>query len=166
MIRTVVRDRIGSRDRSAYIPAMFDTLLRRILAPAPARLPEPEAHLALAALLVRLARSDGRYLPSEVARIEKVLAASYALSPADATALRQQAEILESEAPDTVRFTRALKSAIAHEDRIGLMESLWQVALADGVRDHGEDSLLRLVASLLGISDVDSALARQRVQRP
>lgn len=35
--------------------------------------------------------------------------------------------------------------------------------LADGVRDHEEDALLRMVAPMLGVNDRDSNLARQRV---
>ncbi len=149
----------------AYMRAMFDMLLRRLLAPAPDRLPEPEAKLALAALLVRIARSDGSYAPVETTRIEKVLAQTFALTPAAASSLRHDAEQLEMQAPDTVRFTRALKEAIAHDDRIALMEAMWDVVLADGVRDDDEEQMMRLVASLLGISDVDSALARRRVER-
>ena len=51
------------------------------------------------------------------------------------------------------------------EDRETVIEALWAVALADGERDHEEDTQLRLVASLLGVNDRDSALARQRVAR-
>ena len=47
-----------------------------------------------------------------------------------------------------------------------VVEAMWRVALADGVRDDHEDALLRLVANLLGINDRDSALARQRVDTP
>ena len=71
---------------------------------------------------------------------------------------------MEAEAPDTVRFTRAIKDAVRYEDRIGVIEALWQVVLADGKRDASEDSLLRLSASLLGVNDRDSALARQRAE--
>jgi tellurite resistance protein len=39
------------------------------------------------------------------------------------------------------------------------------VALADGLRDAEEDRLMRLVASLLGLTDVESALARQKAER-
>ena len=53
---------------------MFGDLLRQLLAPAPHRLPEPDARLALAALLVRVARSDGLYAAEEVERIDRVLA--------------------------------------------------------------------------------------------
>ncbi len=143
---------------------MFDALLRRLSGPA-AALPAPEARLALAALLVRLARADGRYTPEEARRIDRVLAARHALSPFAATALRAEAEALEAAAPDTVRFTRALKDAVPLEDRAGLVEALWTVALADGTRSAEEEQVIRLAASLLGLTDRDSALARQRAER-
>ncbi|MCA8882529.1 MAG: TerB family tellurite resistance protein [Rhodobacteraceae bacterium] len=143
---------------------MFGTLLQGLLAPDPAPLTDSDARLALAALLVRVARSDGDYASEEIARIDRILAARYGLSPFEATALRRQAEALEAEAPDTVRFTRAIKDAVPYDDRVAVIEALWDVVLADGTRDDEEDSLLRMVASFLGINDRDSNLARQRVQ--
>ena len=143
---------------------MFADLLRRLAIPGPARLPDPDARLALAAILVRIARSDGSYDSAEVARVDRVLGSRYRLSDAEVQELRHQAESLESEAPDTVRFTRAIKDAVPYEDREGVIEALWQVALADGHRDADEDAMLRLVANLLGVSDQASAMARQRVE--
>lgn len=144
---------------------MIQSLLQRLLTPSPDRLPEPDAHLALAALLVRVARSDGDYASAEVARIDRVLMERHRLSPFEAAGLRTEAEALEAAAPDTVRFTRALKAATAHEDRAELMTALWSVALADGLRGADEDTLLRMVANLLGLTDVESALARQKAQK-
>jgi uncharacterized tellurite resistance protein B-like protein len=145
---------------------MFDALLRRLMAPAPSHLPETDARLALASLLVRLARTDGLYSAEEVERIDRVLMQQNGFGPFEAAKLRAEAEDLEAQAPDTVRFTRALKSATALEDRADLMAALWSVALADGLRDADEDRLLRLVSNLLGLSDVESAQARQRAERP
>ncbi|MGB3407872.1 MAG: TerB family tellurite resistance protein [Jannaschia sp.] len=144
---------------------MFADLLRRLAAPAPDRLPEPDARLALAALLVRVARSDDDYAAAEIARIDRILMKRHALDAEAAGALRAEAEALEAEAPDTVRFTRAIKDSISLEDRIAVIEALWSVVLADGSRDEEEDSLLRLLANLLGINDRDSNLARRRVER-
>lgn len=144
---------------------MFERLLSGLLAPAPARLPEPDARLALCALMVRVARSDGDYADAEIAQIDRVLSAVHGLSPFAAASLRQEAEVLEAEAPDTVRFTRAIKAATAQEDRTGLLQALWSVALSDGGRNAEEDRLLRLVANLLGLTDVESALARQRAAK-
>lgn len=143
---------------------MFADFLSRLIQPAPGQLPDSDARLALSALLVRIARSDGDYDAAEVARIDRILATRYGLSPFEAVELRREAETLEAEAPDTVRFTRAIKDAVAYEERAGVVEALWDVVLADGQRDHEEDSLLRLVANLLGVNDRDSALARQRVE--
>ncbi len=140
-------------------------LLRRLLAPEPARLPDPDAQLALATLLVRIARTDGLYAAEEVERIDRVLSRRYGLDPFATAKLRTEAEDLEREAPDTVRFTRALKDAVPLEDRAELMTALWSVALADGLREAHEDRLMRLVANLLGLTDVESALARQRAEQ-
>jgi uncharacterized tellurite resistance protein B-like protein len=140
-------------------------LIRALFAPAPPRLPEPDARLALAALLVRVARSDGHYGAEEAAHIDAILKARHGLGDTGAAYLRTEAEAVEAEAPDTVRFTRALKAAVPLEDRTALVEALWRVALADGHRDAEEDRMLRLVANLLGLSDVENAKARQRVRQ-
>ena len=143
---------------------MFDSLLRLLMAPALIR-HDPEAKLALAALMVRVARADGSYDDEERDSIDRVLAAQFGLVPAAAGILRNEAETLEADSPDTVRFTRVLKDSFPLEARAKLMEGLWQIVLSDGNRDDDEESLMRLVASLLGLTDVDSALARQRAEK-
>lgn len=143
---------------------MFADLLRRLTEPDPQPLPDPDARRALTALLVRIARSDGDYAEAEIARIDRIAMTRFSLSPFEATALRREAEGLEAQAPDTVRFTRAIKDAVPYEEREGVVEALWDVVLADGRRDQEEDGLVRLVANLLGVNDRDSALVRQRVE--
>ena len=144
---------------------MFADFLKRLTAPTPTPMEDDDARLALTALLVRIARTDGAYIQAEINRIDAITSARYQLAPDAATRLRHDAETLETEAPDTIRFTRAIKDAVAYEDRLAIIESLWQVVLVDGAREAEEDALLRLVSSLLGINDRDSALARQRVSR-
>lgn len=143
---------------------MFGELLKKLTESAPAPLPDADARLALTALLVRAARSDNDYSVSERARILAIVARRYRLDADGSEALVQDAETLESEAPDTVRFTRSIKDAVPYEDRLGVIEALWKVVLADGTRASEEDALLRLVANLLGVSDMDNAQARRRVE--
>lgn len=145
---------------------MIQSLLHRLMSTAPTRLPEPDTRLALATLMVRIARMDGLYAVEEVEKIDKVLMQHFKLDPFEAAHLRAEAEDIETAAPDTVRFTKAIKDTTALEDRSALVQSLWSIALADGYRDAAEDQQLRLLASLLGLSDVDSALARQRAEQP
>ncbi len=142
----------------------FRDILNRLLSPAETPLNDTDARLALCALLVRVARSDHNYSDVEKDRIDRINQSRYGLDMGGAIILREEAEAMEAEAPDTVRFTRAIKDAVRYEDRTAVIEALWQVVLADGKRDASEDSLLRLSASLLGVNDRDSALARQRAE--
>ncbi|WP_296418978.1 TerB family tellurite resistance protein [Pseudooctadecabacter sp.] len=142
---------------------MFADLFKRLTAPDPAPLSDTDARVALGALLVRIARTDGTYDPDEKAQIDAVLMSRYGLSDTGAQALRTECEAAEAEAPDTVRFTRAIKDAVPYDDRMGVIEALWTVVMADGKRDKAEDALLRMVAPMLGVSDQDSHKARLRV---
>ena len=144
---------------------MFGDFLKRLTQPDPAPLDNGDARLALTALLVRIARSDNDYALRERDLIDQIAQQRYGLDQVDAEKLRSDAESLEAEAPDTVRFTRAIKDAVPYDDRLRVIEALWQVVLADGTRADEEDALLRLISNLLGITDTDSAMARQRVAR-
>ena len=158
-------EHLGAAGFALYIGHMFGDFIRRLTAADPAPLPEADARLAMTALLVRIARSDHNYSDAEIVQIDRITTQRYGLSEQDARQLRQQAESLEAEAPDTVRFTRAIKDAVDYDDRRAVIESLWQVALADGSRADEENALMRLAANLLGVSDRDSAIARQRAAR-
>lgn len=144
---------------------MFDRLLKSLFAPEPERLPDEDARLALTALLVRLARSDNDYVRAEIDEIEQIIAARYELGQGEARQLREEAERLEAEAPDTVRFTQAIKAAVSYDDRLRVVESAWSVALADGGRSSEENAMMRMVASLLGVNDRDSNIARQNAAK-
>ncbi len=144
---------------------MINDLLRRLTGTdTPDPLSPSDSRVALGALMVRLARSDGSYSPEERDRISRILATRYALDTDEVAALRIEAEAIEAEAPDTVRFTKAIKDAVPYEDREGVVEALWRVADIDGI-NADEHGFLRLVANLVGVSDVDSGLARQRAQQ-
>ena len=144
---------------------MFDRLLKNLLAPQPKQLPDEDARLALTALLVRIARSDGQFDRVEAITIRDVVSGRYGLPPDAAEALIADAQSLEAEAPDTVRFTEAIKDAVPYEERIQVVEAAWQVVLADGDRADEEDALMRLIAKFLGVSDRDSNIARQKAAR-
>lgn len=135
---------------------MFADLFRRLASPGPVPLPDSDARLALSALLVRIARTDGRYDQREIARIDRILAQRFGLNPVAAAQLRASAEAVEKEAPDTVRFTRAIKDAVPLAEREAIIAASWAVVLADGTRAAAEDALMRQIAALLGINDADS----------
>jgi len=141
---------------------MFADLLKRLTAPAPEPVVDEDARLALGALLVRIARADGDYAQVEKDTIRDVLSNRYGL--ADPSALMADCEVFEQEAPDPVRFTRAIKDAVPYEDRLGVIEAMWEVVLADGVREEHESQLMRLVPPMIGVQDQDSNAARRRIE--
>lgn len=142
---------------------MLDRLLKRLRAtPTPDPLEADDARLALASLLVRLAKVDHNYAVAEIALIDQLLVQRYGLSNDAATALRTGAEQIEETIGDTVHLTRLIKIAVPFEARFDLLVDLWRLVLADDHRDHNENSFLRLLTKLLGVNDRDSALARQK----
>jgi len=142
---------------------MLADLLRRLAGPPSSEPLAPEdCRLALAALMVRLARADDHYSGPEKRRIDLLLAERYGLASESVRALRAEAEAAEAAAPDTVRFTRLIKEAVPYEERVAVVEALWRVAATEGV-NADERGFLRLVANLIGVTDQDSGLARQRV---
>jgi uncharacterized tellurite resistance protein B-like protein len=145
---------------------MLADLIRRLAGP-PSSTPlgREDARLALAALMVRISRTDGTYAERERGRIDAMLAERYGLAPDVAARVRAEAEIAEAGAQDTVQFTRLVKDAVPYDERTGVVEALWHVAAVDGTINADEHGLMRLVANLLGVSDQDSALARQRALR-
>jgi uncharacterized tellurite resistance protein B-like protein len=138
-------------------------LRRLLLSTGHTDLQPEDARAAVAAVLVMAARADGHYDAKEQAMIDRVLATRFNLNPDLTKGLREEGEAAEAEAVDLYQFTKAIKQAIPHEDRVAILEELWRVILADGVRDPHEDSLMRQMADRLGLSGMDSALARQRV---
>ena len=144
---------------------MFRSLLPRLLGddPPETTLSHDDAEVAIAALMVRIARADNHYGKDERTHIDALLARRRNLSAADAADRRAAAEMIEAEAPDTVRLTRCIKQRVQLEDRVGVISALWEVVYADGRRSADEEAMVRLTAGLLGVNDRDSALARQQV---
>ena len=144
---------------------MFRNILSRLFTeePDPKPLATEDAEIAVASLLVRVARADDHYNTAEKRRIDEVLARLHGLGLNDAAERRSVAEMIEAEAPDTVRFTRLIKDRVSLEDRIAIIGAMWEISLADNHRATNEETAIRLVSGLLGVTDRDSALQRQRV---
>ncbi len=142
---------------------MFQKLLDLLSAESSEKTPEDE-RAGFVALLVRAAKVDEHYAPEEQAMIDAILSERFApITAQEVAALRAEGERLEEAASDNVTLTRAVKASVPHEERVAVIEALWQVVLSDETRDAEENAFLRLSVSLLGVSDQDSGLARQRV---
>jgi uncharacterized tellurite resistance protein B-like protein len=122
-----------------------------------------ELRLALTALLVEAACSDDRFNEAERAAIGKLIERRFNLSHVDALALLAAAETTASKSAELFHFTRIINERLSLEQRVELIEMLWEVAYADRVLDEYEDSLLRRIGGLIYVPDRERAMARQRV---
>jgi uncharacterized tellurite resistance protein B-like protein len=121
--------------------------------------------LALAALLVEAANSDDRFDEAERGLIARLLQGRFGLSRSDADQLLAAGQTAAAESAELFHFTRIINERLSFEERLELIEMLWEVAYADRVLDEYEDSLLRRVAGLIYVPDRERGEARQRVLR-
>ena len=139
---------------------MFERLFPR-RAPDPTPLPQPNAQLALGALLVRVAFADHKYRAAEVGQIDRILAHTYNLKPLEAAKMRATCEALERHAPGTSEFIDILREEVDYAERKALGGAMWAVALADGERHEDEETQLLAIEMALGLTDQDMAEARE-----
>lgn len=145
---------------------MLSGLMRWISGPAPrAPLPELDARLAVGALLVRLAKADTDYAFEEIARIDRILCARYALDPVEAAKMRALCERFEAEAPDTERFTSMVHESVEYEERLAIYDAMWQVSMADGRLRPEEHEMMRDLGRALGIAEEDAGRTAERHQK-
>ncbi|MBM1687722.1 TerB family tellurite resistance protein [Sulfitobacter geojensis] len=143
---------------------MFERLFPR-RAPEPKPLPQPNAQLALGALLVRVAFADRNYRATEIGQIDRILARTFEIGPIEAAKLRATAEALERDAPETPEFARILREEIDYAHRLALGEAMWSVALADGHRHEKEEIQLMAIEVALGLTDGDIEDLRAKATR-
>ncbi len=148
---------------------MFARLKRLLTEPSPAKTGErrhsfEEKQLAAAALLVEAAKLDDDFDDDERSRIESLLQNQFSLTAAEAGELLSAGEQASDDSVEWQGFTRAIKDGFEPEERIALIEMLWEVAYADGELHDYEASLIRRITGLLYVADRDSGEARKRVQ--
>ncbi len=150
-------------------PAVMFDRIRKLLdvgasVTPPKPSPEDELRMASACILIEAALVDGHVDEREMQHIHDVLEQHFDLRTAEVRVLVEEATRIAGDAVCWHRFTRVLKAEFDAEERLTMMQQLWQVVLADGELHAYEDSLIRRIAGLLHIDDGDRALARRRAQ--
>lgn len=142
---------------------MFRQVLQLLTDPPAQPRPPADLRTAVAVLLVEAAHRDDVFGPEERAVITRLLTAQYALSESECAALMAAAENANANITQIHPYTSAVAEEMPYEERIGLIEMMWEVVYADGVLDPEEDALIRRLVGLIHITDRDRVLARQRV---
>lgn len=122
-----------------------------------------ENKVATAALLIEAALSDETYCDDEKALVADLLKRHYDLSDAEVETLITEAEKVHGESDQILYFTRSVKESVEYEDRVHIIEMLWELAYADGEVSVYESNLIRRVCGLIYVDDVESGKAKKRV---
>lgn len=120
--------------------------------------------LATAVLFMEVIRADHRLDPQEKALMQRLLQSEFNLGAEDAQALLQTSRRQAEQAPDLVSFTRVLNQQCGAEQKVRIMQNLWQLAYADGHLDSHEEHIIRRIADLLYIPHSQFIQAKLKAQ--
>lgn len=121
-------------------------------------------HLATAALLLEMMRMDSSVTAAETAAVARSLQTRFGLDAAQVDTLMALAAEEAKQATDYFQFTSLINRSFSAEQKVQVVEYLWQVAYADGNLDAHEQHFMRKIADLLYISHADYVAAKQRAR--
>jgi uncharacterized tellurite resistance protein B-like protein len=117
--------------------------------------PEGEEHrlqLATAVLLVEVMRAEGESHPGERDAVLSALRRKFTLTEEELAGLVELAEEKARTANDFFAFTSTLNDRFSQEQKVRMVEFMWQVAYADGDLTADENHLISKVAGLLHVT--------------
>ena len=118
----------------------------------------------LAGLLIEAAMADGVLDQDERASISHALTSQLDLSEKEVATIIDSAIVAHEDRIEIHSLVRTIRSEADAEDRIAIMEMAWMVVLADGQMHEYEAQLMRRLAGLLFVEDVDSGRAAKRAR--
>ena len=122
--------------------------------------------LKIVSLLIHAAKIDENYTEKEKKLIKNFLTIflkenQKIISEDEITDLTKKAEKYENDSNQILEFTKEVKKVDLKLKKL-VIKTLWEIVLSDGEIHDYESSLLRRLAGLLYISDVNSGNARKR----
>jgi uncharacterized tellurite resistance protein B-like protein len=113
---------------------------------------EHNVRIATCALFLEMARIDETFTQEEMATILTILKEKYGLSQELADALVAEADKELAESVDLWRFARLINENYTIDEKIEIVEILWQMVYVDGKMDKYEHYLMNKLKNLLRLS--------------
>lgn len=124
----------------------------------------PRHAIAAAVLMIEAAMQDEHaFGAQERAAIVSILQRHFGLDEEQADRLLRAAEEEQQDSVELLAYTRIIKGELTPEERVAVIEMLWEVAYADGILHDYEAHLVRRVAGLIYVNDRERGDARKRV---
>ncbi len=116
----------------------------------------------LAGLMIEAANTDGNISHDEVNKISLSLINVFKEDPKEVEMTLSKALDDKDNSRSLHYYTSKLNKSFSHEKKLLLIEVLWEVILADNEIHDFESNLLRRLAGLLYISDIECGNAKKR----
>jgi uncharacterized tellurite resistance protein B-like protein len=113
---------------------------------------EHDVRVATCALFVEMARIDEKFTQTEVDTIISILKEKYGLSQEHTDALLAEADNELKESVDLWQFARLINENYSVDEKIEIIETLWQMVYVDGKMDKYEHYLMNKLKNLLRLS--------------
>ena len=127
---------------------------------------EHDVRVATCALFVEMARIDEKFTQSEVDTILSILREKYGLSQEHADALLAEADKELEESLDLWQFASLINENYSVDEKIEIIETLWQMVFVDGKMDRYEHYLMNKLKNLLRLSQDQLINAKLKVLHP
>ena len=92
--------------------------------------------VAACSLLLEMAETDGQFLESEKEKIHSIIREEYDLSRQEAVSLLESSEQELKESTDLWQFSNAVNQHCTLDEKLRLIENIWEIALTDGKLDQ------------------------------
>jgi len=142
---------------------MLSFFKKKVLVPVDQK-PEFEVELIGSVLAYEIARSDGEIsVDEENLLLNEIKKISQKVGKDEKDILK----LIESYSNDSVSFYEFIEDINKHfskEDKISLISFLWEVAYADSNLDVDEERLIRRIADLIRIKDMDVLKLKDRAK--
>ena len=116
----------------------------------------------LTGLMIEAANTDGNVSNDEVDKISVSLINIFKEHPKDVEVAISKALNDKDNSNSLHFYTSKLNKSFSHEKKLLLIEVLWEVILSDNEIHDFESNLLRRLAGLLYISDIECGNAKKR----
>ena len=127
---------------------------------------EHDVRVATCALFVEMARIDEKFTQAEVDTILSILKDKYGLSRENADALLAEADKELEDSVDLWQFARLINQNYSVDEKIAIIETLWQMVYVDGKMDRYEHYLMNKLKNLLRLSHDQLINAKLKVLHP
>jgi uncharacterized tellurite resistance protein B-like protein len=126
---------------------------------------EHDVRVATCALFLEMAHIDEKFTKTEMDTILSILKEKYGLSQEHADALLSEADRELEESVDLWQFARLINENYSIEEKIEIIETLWQMVFVDGKMDKYEHYLMSKLKNLLRLSQDQLIKAKLKVMQ-